>query len=234
MKLLTRDRSTTRTLQDRLVWQCASLLLAYPDEQSADRLDTVERLLAHIRGPAAGMLQRTVDALRGGDPLRAAADYVETFDLRRRSTMYLTYWTAGDTRNRGSQMLAFAAAYRDAGVEPPRGEAPDHLPVVLEFAATVDPVAGRRLLTEHRVPIDVLREALAEATVTVRARRRRGVRDAAGRHRLRDAAGTAAGAGRTADGIGWAATVYVDGAASAGRRRAMRCWVRSSGTSSRT
>jgi nitrate reductase delta subunit len=37
------------------------------------------------------------------------------------------------------------------------------LPVVLEFAATVDPDAGRRLLTEHRVPIDVLRGALADA-----------------------------------------------------------------------
>ena len=41
-------------------------------------------------------------------------------------------------------------------------EAPDYLPVVLEFAATVDPEAGRRLLVEHRVPIDVLREALTE------------------------------------------------------------------------
>jgi nitrate reductase molybdenum cofactor assembly chaperone NarJ/NarW len=35
--------------------------------------------------------------------------------------------------------------------------------VVLEFAATVDPEAGRRLLIDHRVPIDVLREALAES-----------------------------------------------------------------------
>jgi nitrate reductase delta subunit len=93
---------------------------------------------------------------------QAAADYVETFDLRRRSTMYLTYWTAGDTRNRGREMHAFAQAYRDAGSRPPVDEAPDHLPVVLEFAATVDPVAGRRLLVEHRVPIDVLRDALTE------------------------------------------------------------------------
>ncbi|WP_042914786.1 nitrate reductase molybdenum cofactor assembly chaperone, partial [Mycobacterium canetti] len=89
--------------------------------------------------------------------------YVETFDMRRRSTMYLTYWTAGDTRNRGREMLAFATAYRDAGVQPPRGEAPDYLPVVLEFAATVDPEAGLRLLRKHRVPIDVLRGALADA-----------------------------------------------------------------------
>lgn len=48
-------------------------------------------------------------------------------------------------------------------MQPPGGEAPDHLTVVLEFAATVDPEAGRRLLEQHRVPIDVLRGALADA-----------------------------------------------------------------------
>ena len=161
MRLLTRTRAPA--LSDRLTWQAASLLLAYPDEQRTARLDTVEELLSHVGGAAAELLRTTAATLRASDSLRAEIDYVETFDLRRRCTMYLTYWTAGDTRNRGSQMLAFAAAYRDAGVEPPCGEAPDHLPVVLEFAATVDPVAGRRLLVEHRVPIDVLREALAQA-----------------------------------------------------------------------
>jgi len=60
-------------------------------------------------------------------------------------------------------MLAFAQAYRQAGVEPPAREAPDFLPVVLEFAATVDPAAGRALLADHRVSIEVLREALTAA-----------------------------------------------------------------------
>ncbi|OMC53150.1 nitrate reductase molybdenum cofactor assembly chaperone [Mycobacterium sp. IS-836] len=165
MRLLSKiaERGTSREMQDRLVWQAASLLLAYPDDGQAQRLATVSELLDHISGPAAALLERTLVALRGRDPMTAAAEYVETFDLRRRATMYLTYWTAGDTRNRGREMLVFASAYRDAGVEPPRKEAPDHLPVVLEFAATVDPEAGRRLLTEHRVPIDVLHGALAQA-----------------------------------------------------------------------
>ncbi|MCV7377469.1 nitrate reductase molybdenum cofactor assembly chaperone [Mycobacterium alsense] len=158
-----RGRARDRTMQDRLVWQAASLLLAYPDGGFADRLDTVEELLGHLDGPAAALLGRTVAALRSLEPMAAEMDYVETFDMRRRNTMYLTYWTAGDTRNRGREMLTFATAYRAAGVEPPRSEAPDHLPVVLEFAATVDPEAGRRLLAEHRIPIDVLRGALADA-----------------------------------------------------------------------
>jgi nitrate reductase delta subunit len=150
-------------MQDRLVWQAASLLLAYPDDGQAERLDIVDELLGHINGSAAALLEKTVAALRARDPMAAAVDYVQTFDMRRRATMYLTYWTAGDTRNRGREMLAFASAYRDAGVQPPHAEAPDHLPVVLEFAATVDPDVGRRLLTEHRIPLDVLRGALADA-----------------------------------------------------------------------
>lgn len=156
-------RGRTDTLRDRLIWQAASLLLAYPDDELPARLDTVEELLGHLTGPAAALLGQTLAALRAREPMAAAMDYVATFDMRRRCTMYLTYWTAGDTRNRGREMVEFAAAYREAGVQPPRSEAPDHLPVVLEFAATVDPEAGRRLLTEHRVPIDVLRGALADA-----------------------------------------------------------------------
>jgi nitrate reductase molybdenum cofactor assembly chaperone NarJ/NarW len=161
MKLLTRPRAHV-ALQDRLVWQAASLLLAYPDERLADRLRTVDELRACVTGPAADLLARTASALRMSDPMTRATDYVETFDLRRRSTLYLTYWTSGDTRNRGREMLAFAEVYRDAGVRPPDDEAPDYLPVVLEFAATVDPVAGRQLLVEYRVSIDVVRAALTD------------------------------------------------------------------------
>lgn len=165
MKLLSalRERSTNRAMQDRLVWQAASLLLAYPDDGLAARLDAVDEMLSHISGSPAALLGQTVASLRAREPMAAAMDYVATFDMRRRCTMYLTYWTAGDTRNRGREMLAFATAYREAGVQPPGGEAPDHLTVVLEFAATVDPEVGRRLLDQHRVPIDVLRGALADA-----------------------------------------------------------------------
>ncbi len=150
------------SLADRLVWQSASLLLGYPDDDLSDRLDIVDRLMDHVPGLQAELVSRTAAALRTRDPMLLAADYVETFDLGRRATMYLTYWTAGDTRNRGEHMLAFASSYRAAGVRPPKSEAPDHLPVVLEFAATVDPVSGRDLLVAHRASIDVLSHALSE------------------------------------------------------------------------
>lgn len=165
MKLLNRTGSRAReqALRDRLVWQAASLLLAYPDEDRDERFDTVEELLAHVDGPPASLLSRAVVALRAIAPMAAATQYVETFDMRRHCTLYLTYWTAGDTRNRGRAMLVFAGAYRAAGVEPPKSEGPDHLPVVLEFAATVDPDTGRQLLIDNRVPIDVVFRALTDS-----------------------------------------------------------------------
>ena len=145
--------------RDRLIWQCASLLLSYPDEAG---LGAADELLTHLDGDAAALLRRTATALSAADPMHAASVYVDTFDLRRRTTMYLTYWTAGDTRERGNAMLRFATAYREANMVSPRGEAPDFLPVVLEFAATVAPDAGRELLAAHRVSIDLLRDALTE------------------------------------------------------------------------
>ncbi|AKS32958.1 nitrate reductase molybdenum cofactor assembly chaperone [Mycolicibacterium goodii] len=152
-----------RSLHDRVVWQSASLLLAYPDDGHGARLQTVAELIGRITGEPARLLQETLSALRQVDAMALATRYVDTFDLRKQTTMLLTYWTGGDTRNRGAQMVAFTQAYRAAGVAPPRSEAPDHLPVVLEFAAAVDPVAGRRLLEAHRVPISVLRQALSDA-----------------------------------------------------------------------
>ena len=83
MKLLTRTRGPA--LSDRLTWQAASLLLAYPDEQRTARLDTVEELLSHVGGSAAKLLRATAASLRASDSIQAEIDYVETFDLRRRS-----------------------------------------------------------------------------------------------------------------------------------------------------
>ncbi|WP_109756838.1 nitrate reductase molybdenum cofactor assembly chaperone [Mycolicibacterium conceptionense] len=157
-----RRRNRENAMQDRLVWQAASLLLSYPDDGHADRLQTAARLLDHVTGEPRALLDETVAGLSLRPAMELAQEYVETFDLQKRCTMLLTYWTSGDTRNRGADMVEFTQTYRAAGVEMPKGEAPDHLPVVLEFAATVDPAAGRQLLAKYRVPIGVVAEALAE------------------------------------------------------------------------
>ena len=134
--------------------------------------------------------------------ITAAAEYSETFDWRRRRTLFLTYYTAGDTRNRGMALLDFANTYRAAGVTPPAEELPDHLAVLLEFAATVDESAGYRLLCRHRTPIDLLHSGLAKAGSPYAGGDLRGLPDAAAGHRRRPAGGPPAGHAGTARGIG--------------------------------
>ena len=90
-------------------------------------------------------------------------DYVATFDMRRRRCLYLSFWTHGDTRARGQAILAFKQRYRASGGEFDAAELPDHLAVVLEFAATVHPAAGVELLVDHRPALTLIREALAGA-----------------------------------------------------------------------
>ena len=144
----------------RIVWQSASLLLAYPDDQQGRRLDIVEKALPGIDPQFGVPLLAAVTHLRGLPLIQASVLYAEVFDWKRSRTMFLTYYTAGDTRNRGMALLAFSDMYRAAGVVPPARELPDHLAVLLEFAATVDETSGYEQLCRHRTPIDLLHDGL--------------------------------------------------------------------------
>jgi nitrate reductase delta subunit len=141
-------------------WQCASLLLDYPDScDLAPVRAVVPRLSPPLREPLADCLAR-IDAL--GEQERQE-EYVATFDSRRRCNLFLTYFAHGDTRKRGVALLRFKQAYLAAGAAPDDAELPDHLCVVLEFGATVDLAAARQLLLDHRAGLELLRMALAES-----------------------------------------------------------------------
>ena len=159
----TEDTSDDQTqLNQRMVWRIAALLLDYPARQTLDMLDELHAGASAIPAPAGPPLVSFVNHLRGTPPIELAAYYVETFDLRRRNCLHLSYYAYGDTRKRGMALLRFKHAYRAAGVELGEHELPDHLAVVLEFAAIVDPVAGRRLLVEYLPVVELLRLSLQE------------------------------------------------------------------------
>lgn len=149
-------------LQERLIWRIAALLLDYPAQQTLTMLDELGAAAAALPEPAGPALVSFVDHLRRTPPIELATYYVENFDLRRRNCLHLSYYAYGDTRKRGMALLRFKHAYRTAGVTLGEHELPDHLPVVLEFAATVDPAAGRRLLVEYRPVVELLRRSLQD------------------------------------------------------------------------
>lgn len=151
-------------VDDRVVYQAASLLLSYPDAELLAKLPLVRSALdEQPAAPETHALLRVVEHLNATDPDALRQAYVDVFDLSRRQTLYLTYWSDGDTRRRGSALGAFKALYRGSDfLVDTRGELTDYLPMVLEFAARADPVGGRELLIEHRPSLELIRLALAE------------------------------------------------------------------------
>lgn len=139
------------------------MLLSYPDQASfGEDLAAVAKAVAGLPGGTARSgLQRCTAWLAGMTALQASASYVDTFDLRRRRSLYLTYYRYGDTRERGGALAALAGTYKAAGFTLASGELPDFLPALLELAATSP--AGQALLSEHRSALGALRAELEEA-----------------------------------------------------------------------
>ena len=146
-----------------VVRQLAGLNLGYPDAELLTRLPLMRMAVATLRASVGGPLAGLIDHLARTPPEQLATDYVATFDLSRRHALHLTYFTHGDTRKRGLALLRIKQTYRRFGFVIDDSELPDHLGVVLEFAATVDADAGTRLLLEYRAGLELLGLALAEA-----------------------------------------------------------------------
>ncbi|MFF4408891.1 nitrate reductase molybdenum cofactor assembly chaperone [Streptomyces sp. NPDC001404] len=138
-RTVTPEQAADRARSMRLL----SLLLQYPDAELAAAAPELAAAVAQLPpSPAAEHLTRFTDWFVRQPAHQREMHYVDVFDLRRRSGLHLTYYLHGDTRRRGTALLALAQSYRAHGWEVADGELPDHLPVALEFAALVGPGPG--------------------------------------------------------------------------------------------
>ena len=157
--------STTERLQQRrIVHRAASLMLCYPEADVLRQLPTIAAALqALLRTASASRLTRLLLYLSDTAIDDLQKRYVDVFDLTSKRCLYLSYYTDGDTRRRGAVLAEFKARYRTSGfLVDTRGELPDYLPLVLEYAAVADPADGARMLQEYRPSIELLRLALLD------------------------------------------------------------------------
>lgn len=163
MRLRRRDGAARDDRRDRVVHQAAAWLLGHPDEGLLARLPVVRAALDEV-GLDDADLRDLMDHLASTPLAELQAAYVALFDLDRKHALHLSYWTDGDTRRRGEALTRFKTAYRESGwLVDTGGELPDHLALVLEFAAMVAPAAGRALLQEYRPGMELLRFNLLDA-----------------------------------------------------------------------
>jgi nitrate reductase delta subunit len=141
-------------------WALLSYLLRYPDREiAAAGPELAAEIAALPAGPVREALERFM-ATWTDDPTALAARYVETFDLRRRATLELSYYAHGDTRERGMALLRLKKLYRAAGLPLESAELPDHLTVMLAFAALAPEGHGAAVLGQHRAGLELLRLSL--------------------------------------------------------------------------
>jgi nitrate reductase molybdenum cofactor assembly chaperone NarJ/NarW len=147
----------------RVVHQAAAVCLGYPERDVVAMSGLIHAALAEKAPDQAEIFEPLLAYWDRSDLRTIQIHYVDVFDLNRKHSLYLSYWTDGDTRRRGEVLTAFKQRYRRSGfLVDTGGELPDYLPMVLEYAAIVDPVDGTALLQEYRSSLELLRLALAE------------------------------------------------------------------------
>src|SRR5690606_9991603 len=159
-------KSHARQVRDRdtaVVRRAAALLLDYPDRAFFERLPGIRAAVLELPrgGPRTG-LDRFCSFAASTPELELAAHYVETFDMRRRRALHMTFYTDGDTRRRGHALARLKEVYAECGWRPGPQELPDHLSVLLEFAARGDSEWGRALLVRFQPGLELLRAGLHE------------------------------------------------------------------------
>jgi nitrate reductase delta subunit len=140
------------------------VLLGYPGAALVDARPEIASAIAALPDSKPKRSLAAFDAyLSDADEVGLSQEYVETFDLRRRTSLYLTYYLYGDTRKRGMALLRLRRLYAAAGLESATGELPDYLPLMLEFAALAPGGFGETLLVQNRPALELLRAGLHEA-----------------------------------------------------------------------
>lgn len=145
-------------------YKLCSLLLSYPSEELLAARPQIEEAVDVLpRRAASASLRRFLGWWESTDPVAVAQHYVEAIDLNKRSGLYLSFYSDGDKRERGSALVRLKRLYRAAGL-PLEGttELPDYLPVMLEFAAAAPRGRGEIVLREHRAALELVRLGLRD------------------------------------------------------------------------
>ncbi len=141
-------------------------LLAYPDDELRAHLGALLVALREeqrLSAPRLAGLERLVSQLAAADAYEVESDYVELFDRGRATSLHLFEHVHGDSRDRGQAMVDLVQTYEQAGLHlnPDNGgELPDYLPLVLEFASTLEAGAAHGFTGEFAHILNALYAAL--------------------------------------------------------------------------
>ncbi|MBN8776539.1 nitrate reductase molybdenum cofactor assembly chaperone [Thiomonas arsenitoxydans] len=140
-----------------------ALLLDYPSEAMQTHLADLASVLGALEPvqPAAReSLRGLIEHMTAADLMDLQAEFVDTFDRGRSTSLNLFEQVHGDSRDRGQAMVDLLAQYQEVGLDLQAKELPDYLPVYLEYCSVLDPSAAREALEEVALLVAHLTVAL--------------------------------------------------------------------------
>jgi nitrate reductase molybdenum cofactor assembly chaperone len=123
-------------------------------------LASVLGALEPVKPAAHESLRGLIEHMTAADLMDLQAEFVDTFDRGRSTSLNLFEQVHGDSRDRGQAMVDLLAQYQDAGLDLQAKELPDYLPVYLEYCSVLDPSAAREALEEVALLVAHLTVAL--------------------------------------------------------------------------
>ena len=155
---------TTETLTaPPLLYRLLARLLDYPDQELAAHLDEVEAVLTQLPEEARTVIGDFLGWAKSQPLTDWQASYVRTFDLTPDTSLHLTWHLFEEQdRQRGMTLANLAEFYKKQGLEIDRGELPDYLPLILEYASTLPQGQGAIFLAQCRQALEVLAANLAK------------------------------------------------------------------------
>lgn len=123
-------------MKEKKALMIASFLLQYPDENWYELLEEAASGAEEISEEAYfEPILKFLEHAGKSRELDLAELYVNTFDFTKEANLHLSYYRFKEQRERGMELVRLKQRYGEAGFDLSKGELPDFLPLVLEFAA---------------------------------------------------------------------------------------------------
>jgi nitrate reductase delta subunit len=139
------------------LYRLLSVLLDYPRDELRGAWEGLRAAAAGCPDTTAEerrVLTAFVDWAAAQPPIALQEAYVRTFDLNPDHALYVTHHLFEEQdRERGPALVQLTEFFRSQGYEPAGGELPDYLPLLLEFASTLEDDRTARLFLQQTAEV---------------------------------------------------------------------------------
>lgn len=150
------------------IYKILSVLLEYPEQELLDNLAEIRAIVeesADVDAAEKGALRKFIEHLGSLSLTDAQVDYVNTFDRTAEHSLHVTHHFFGDEsdRNRGPALIDLSEMFKEYGVKTVTNELPDYLPLLLEFASSLEGNEATVFLSDLNKVLGILASNLDKA-----------------------------------------------------------------------